>query len=279
MKALIYLSVLSFVTLHFSSTFGQTPKSSDQAAEWEYKQLSNPTDEVLNHHAKEGWEIVTSAGGGNDSGTFNSIILKRRKSHPLFGTQISELPKPEPPKPQISKCKLTLTEAPVIRGLRLGMTSDELFAFFPGNERQEFDRREQLKRNELPPSYGFTSFYFSSNEFSTTDRFNGINDFQFGLLDRKLVIIDIRYKNTPQFETMGQLMEIITRQFGLPDYKEWSGYQQNRNFHSIGCDGFRVNVTGTSNSFSIQLIDQSYEKIREDRRQADMAKKRGGFKL
>jgi hypothetical protein len=277
MKTFICLCVLAFVTLHYSVGYGQTPKNNDLAAVWEFKILSNPSEEILNLSTKEGWDIVTSAGGGGDGGFFK-VIMKRHKSHPLFGTKISVYKKADPP-PQISSCKLTLAQAPVIRGLCLGMTSEELFTFFPGNERQEFDRKEQFKRAELAPFYGYTSFNLSANEFSTTDRFKGISHFQFGLLDRKLVYIDLRYENTPQFDTMEQLMEVITRQLGLPAYKEWSGYQKYGTIQSIGCDGFIINVHGISNSFSIQMIDQSYEKIRNDRRQADLAKKREGFKL
>ena len=97
MKALICLSVLSLVTLHFSSSFGQTPKKNDRAEEWEYKQLSNPTDDIINHQAKEGWEISTAVGGKNEGGFTYYVFMKRHKSHSLFGAKLSDLAKPEPP--------------------------------------------------------------------------------------------------------------------------------------------------------------------------------------
>src|SRR5262249_52058247 len=116
MKIRICLVALCFLIFYCSAAYGQI---ANPPAEWEYKLLSNPSDELLNHYEKNGWEIAAAIPG--------EVILKRSRSHLLFGTRTPEMPKPEPP-PQPSKCKLTLAQAPVIRGLRLGMTSDELFA-------------------------------------------------------------------------------------------------------------------------------------------------------
>jgi len=277
MKIRVCLVALCFLVFHCSAASGQTPKKNDRSAEWEYKQLSSPSDALLNHYAKEGWEVAAAAGGGNDSGVFYNVILKRSKSHPLFGTRTAELPKPEPP-PQNSKCKLTLAQAPVIRELRLGMTSDELFTIFPASEREEFDRSQRLKSAELPPSYGVTSFQFNLSSYATKDRFTSIGSLIFELFDKKVVSIQAGYSGTPEFDSPGQLMEVITRQFGLPEFKEWPGYNTYNPW--LSCDGFtfQVNVHG-SRSFSVVLTDPAYKKIVEERRRADLAKKREGFKL
>jgi hypothetical protein len=221
MKVRICLVALCFLIFHCSAAYGQTPKKDDRSAEWEYKQLTrNVSDELLNHYAKDGWEIVAAAGGGGDGG-FYTVILKRSKSHPLFGTKTADLPRLEPPPPPKPTCKLTLAQAPAIRGLQLGMTVDELFAIFPANEREEFDRAQKLKNAELPPNYGYTNFQFSLSNYATKDRFTGIGSFIFGLFDRKVVFIKADYWKAPQFDRPGQLMEILTQQFGLPEFKDW----------------------------------------------------------
>jgi hypothetical protein len=277
MRGYLCLFALCFSIFLCSTTDGQIPKKNDRSAEWEYKQLLYPSDEVLNHHAREGWEIVAAAGGG-ENGSLIKIILKRGKSHPLFGTQTAELPKPEPPPPN-SKCKLTLAQAPDIRGLRLGMTSDELFAAFPANEREEFDRAQRLKSAELPPQYGYMPFQFSLSNYPTKDRFVGIGGIVVGLFDKKVVSLRADYSNAPQFDRPGQLIEIISKQFGLPEYKDWPGYDENSSNPSLSCDGFTFSLNGYSGSFSIQLTDPTYKKIIEDRRQDDLARKREKFKL
>ena len=237
MKIRICLAALCFLIFYCSAAYGQTPKKDERSAEWEYKQLERPSDELLNHYAKDGWEIAAAAGGGGGGGWY-TVILKRSKSHPLFGTQTAELPKlpkPESP-PQPSKCKLTLAQAPVIRGLRLGMTSDELFAIFPANEHEEFNRAQQLKSAELPPNYGYTSFSFNPSNYATKDRFTGIGGLTFGLFDKKVVFIGADYVNAPQFDRPRQLIEIIIRQFALPEFKDWSGYNENSSNPSLSCD-------------------------------------------
>lgn len=281
MKGRICLVALCTLIFHCFAAYGQTPKKDDRSAEWEYKQLYNPSDDILNHHAKDGWEIAAAAGGGGDGG-FYKVILKRAKSHPLFGTKIAEMPRPEPtplPPPQKPTCKLTLAQAPVIRGLRLGMTSDELFAIFPANEREEFDRAQLLKKAELPPSYGHASFQFETSRYATKDRFTGIDSLYIQLFDRKVVFIRASYSNTPQFDRTAQLMEIITRQYGLPEFKDWPGYNEYWNNPSLSCEGFTFQVNGLSGAVSISLTDPTYKKIIEDRGQADRVKKREGFKL
>jgi hypothetical protein len=273
MKVRICVLALCLSAFYCSAAYGQT-------AEWEYKQLYRPSDELLNHYAKNGWEIAAAAAGGGDSNSYYMVFLKRSKLHPLFGTKTPDMPRPEPPPPpQKPTCKLTLAQAPVIRGLRLGMTSDELLAIFPGNERDEFNRAQQLKSAELPPYYGYSGFQFNPSNYATKDRFMGIGSLSFELFDRKIVSISANYSNSPQFDRPGQLMEIITKQFGLPEFKDWPGYHENWSSPSLSCEGFTFQVNGYSEYFSISLTDPTYKKIAEERKQADRAKKREGFKL
>src|SRR5262249_37547866 len=114
---------------------------------------------------------------------------------------------------------------------------------------------------------------------ATKDRFIGIGQLSFDLFDGKVMQIGANYSNAPQFDRQGQLLEIITRQFGLPEFKDWPGYNEYSSDTSLPCEGFTFRVSGYSVNFSIVLTGPAYTKIIEDRRQADLAKKREGFKL
>jgi hypothetical protein len=275
MKVRFCLVVLLF--FQCSAAYAQTLKRNDRSAEWEYKQLSSPSDEDLNHYAKDGWEIAAASGGGGDSSRFDKIILKRSKSHPLFGTKTASPPTPRP-SAQNTKCNLTLAQAPIIRGLQLGMKSEELFAIFPTKESEEFNRAQQLKSAELPPYYGYTSLQLIPSGYATKDRFTGISSLTFELFDRKVVSIRADYSDTSYFDSRKQFTEIIGKHFGLPNFKDWSDYNDNRYDTAISCDGFTFQVSGIGNQYWIKLSDSAYKKIVEDRRQADRAKKREGFK-
>lgn len=277
MKGYGCLLACCFLIVLGSGAFGQTQKKNERSAEWEYKQLTWPSDEVLNYHAKEGWEIASAAGGGSDN-SFYKVILKRSKSNPLFGTPTPDSPKPAPP-PQGPKCKMTLAQAPAIRGLRLGMTSDEVFAVFPTNEQEEFNRAQMLKKAELAPQYGFTTFSFPPSAYATKERFMGINSISVGMFDRKVVSITARYFNAPQFDRPDQLIEIISKQFGLPEYKDWPGYNPEVRNPSLACEGFTLSLNGYSYDFSITLTDATFQKIQDERKQADLASQRAKFRL
>lgn len=211
--------------------------------------------------------------------------MARNRRSPSAGISVhnrrntQENPKPEPPPPNTS-CKLSLAQAPVIRGFRLGMTSDVLFALFPANERETFDRIQRLKSAELAPNYGYATFGFSLSNYATQDRYKGIRELSFRLLDNKIVSVRADYSDTPLFDGIEQLMAVITKQYSLPDYKEWPGHANGSNWQTLSCNGFRVQVNVNSNSnFSIEVSDPSYQKIMEDRKKADLAKKREGFQL
>jgi hypothetical protein len=70
MKGCVCLLALCSLVLYSSAAYGQTPKKDDRSAEWEYKQLGNPSDDLLNHYAKNGWEIGAAAGGANEYSIF-----------------------------------------------------------------------------------------------------------------------------------------------------------------------------------------------------------------
>jgi hypothetical protein len=274
MKVSLCLAALFLLAFLTVAAFSQSSAKPDRSAAWEYTQITNPSDEVLNHYATDGWEIASAVW----EGSYTRVFLKRSKSHPRFGTQTPPLtaaaPKPQPPPPP-STCKLTLAQAPAIRGLRLGMTSEELFAIFPANEREEFDRAQKLKSAELAPYYGSTYFDFRPAGYATRDRFTGVQSIRSHLLDGKVVAIIAQYSNAPQFDSREQLMEIVTKQLGLPAFKDWP----DSNSSTLLCDGFKFWVNGYSGDFSVGLEDPTIFKILEERRKTDLAKKRVGFTL
>src|SRR5262245_18796925 len=112
MKACATLFVSFVVFISFSPVFCQSRQKIDA----EYKQINAGDDPLLTYYLREGWEIVTAAGTG--------IVMKRSSAHPDFGKQmLNYAPQGRPDEsPALElKCKMTLAQAPVIRGLKLGM--------------------------------------------------------------------------------------------------------------------------------------------------------------
>jgi hypothetical protein len=76
-------------------------------------------------------------------------------------------------------CELTLAEAPLINGLKLGMTSDEVLALFPGS-REDAEIRSTLSG---PPSkFGTSSFVITPNLYESKEKFSGMSQITLRLL-------------------------------------------------------------------------------------------------
>jgi hypothetical protein len=150
------LSALLGLFLFVSLTFAQRARQPQQ--QWEYKIIdfcraeSQQTD--LQKLGEEGWELVSTdppASLGEGSRSCKIYYFKRPKR---YGT-----PVPPAAKPEIPKCSLGLAQAPSFRGLRLGMSTDEVTALFP-NHRESIT--EAIKTADQPARYGLASLHLQS---------------------------------------------------------------------------------------------------------------------
>ncbi len=92
-------------------------------------------------------------------------------------------------------CQLTLAGAPDIKGLRLGMTADEVLALFPGST-DDAEVRTSLSR---PPSqFGVSSFLIRPDKYESKEKFAGINQITFTLLDGRVSSFSAGY-NGPEY--------------------------------------------------------------------------------
>lgn len=83
----------------------------------------------------------------------------------------------EPPKAQnASRCSLTPVQAPLVRGIKLGMRGEEILALFPeSNQRPEV--KAALGNAEDYPNYGVARLFFQPSMYPAIwkDRFAGID--------------------------------------------------------------------------------------------------------
>src|SRR5215510_15894366 len=89
--------------------------------QWEYRVTGCYSEPELNIYGAEGWELVSIKMDSNNNCNY---IFKRPK-----GVVVRINPPPPPPK--TPSCNLSMAQSPVIYGLRLGMSSDELLELFP----------------------------------------------------------------------------------------------------------------------------------------------------
>ena len=167
----------------------------------------------------------------------------------------------------VPKCTLSLTQAPSIRGVHLGMTVPEIKALTTKpiiSETMPVDRfgYSQWKIEGFPPEFA------------------GIDSFELGLLDGRVFIIIVKYKydETPNDER--EFLSKVSTAFQLPN--EW---EQTKEGQLITCDGFfiRANYRIVGGTFLWLVNPAEYAKFLErgqaekDREKEEEKRKRENF--
>jgi hypothetical protein len=75
-----------------------------------------------------------------------------------------------------------LTSIEVVRGIKLGMTIDEVFAVFPGGANDDGIKLD-IARADGYPRFGMADMVFNPQNYSTRDRFTGIDSLSFIFFD------------------------------------------------------------------------------------------------
>lgn len=265
------LFALSLSILFTSILLAQNNSPTGQR--WEYQTIGCDSLE-LSKLGDEGWELV---GVNHDSGSCRGYVLKRLK--PLAAPRFID-PRERPnPKPTAiaPTCNLTMAQAPAIRGIRLGMTVEELLQLFPGADPNRIKAEVETTKSE--PAFGVASIHLDSSQHR--DREQGLS-FQLVLFDGRVVSVTGRYymNNHTQYGTvftLEQFIDKITATYQLPAKENWVR-DENRpdNRAVLRCKEVEFQVFSSNLNFII--LDPSYLEKQQQRKTEALAKKRAEFK-
>src|SRR5262245_18145228 len=128
-------------------------------------------------------------------------------------------------------CNLSLSQAPAIRGIRLGMKPDEWLKLFPGSAQDE-RIKAIIDEPSSFPRYGVKYITFlqsnSQNPFNylPSDEFSGIDYVSLTLFDNQIIGISISYAPYPHtdnpWDDVAQLITIFSETFNLPQVSAWN---------------------------------------------------------
>ena len=93
-------------------------------------------------------------------------------------------------------CTLKIANAPVVRGLKLGMKTDDLLAMFPGRADKE-GLAPILAQRTGYPNFGVVNFWVNLYDYPGKDQFRGINSVGFIFIDDKLAQYYVQYDSLP----------------------------------------------------------------------------------
>ena len=171
-------------------------------------------------------------------------------------------------------CTLTRDQAPEIRGIRLGMSTDQLQSVFP----EEHNRRiinESVIASQRADSYGMARIELRPVKAIPNPKLEGVNYISVWFIDQRVTSFHIEYIGT-EWKTVDQFVAKLTDGLRLPNASWEPG-----SFSSVlNCDGFKVEAMtyhGTTQSI-VRVLDTSAPQVVEDRRETAREKARQAFK-
>jgi hypothetical protein len=165
--------------------------------------------------------------------------------------------------PQI--CSLNVARAPDINGLKLGMTTEEVLAGFPGS-RDDAEIHSDLSR---PPQYGGTRFIIRPEKFGLKEKFSGIKKITFTFFDGRVSGINAGYDG-PEWKNVDEFVAKFSEGKILPPANEWqAAVGMDTQLKTLKCSGFELSVFAGGpggNINYVQLRDVAAEKELGNRR-------------
>jgi hypothetical protein len=136
-------------------------------------------------------------------------------------------------------CSLVLDQAPVLNGLRLGMTRAELLALFPGSS-EDAEVRTELAR---PPSpFGVSGLLIRPDRFGSKEKFAGVTQITFALLDGRVSSINVGYSG-PEWPHVDKLVTKFIEGTNLPAADAWEAYVgMDTQMKTLRCKDFEARV-------------------------------------
>jgi hypothetical protein len=171
---------------------------------------------------------------------------------------------------------MTLAQAPVMNGIKLGMTQEQVLALFPGS-RDDQELRAALNGPGTPA--GETTFIIKPGLYGSKSKFSRVTQITFSLLDGRLYSLNVQYDG-PEWAHVDEFIEKLSAATKLPGAGAWEPYVGlDTQLKTLTCQGFVISLfAGGKNVHNINYVvlkDRAAEKLLKERRAKARAKRNG----
>jgi hypothetical protein len=165
-----------------------------------------------------------------------------------------------------SNCSLTMAAAPVLNGLKLGMTPDEVLALFPGSK-DDSEVKSYLLRP--PGRFGESELIIRPAKFDSKEKFAGINQITLRLSDGRVYEFTVGYTG-PAYSHVDQFVTKFVAGTNLPSADQWQAYVgMDTQLKILTCKDFEIRVFAGGEGGNLNYVlmrDLEADKKLKDRR-------------
>jgi len=178
--------------------------------------------------------------------------------------------------PAQPKCLLTEANSPTVRGVRLGMSVEQLLALFPGSVKRK-ELKETIEKAKAVNSNEMVFIPFEPALDANKDRFVGVDTVVAGVYKGRVIDFSVTYIGV----TLGSIDEWIGKlaeTLNLPARQEWVVGPNETPNKVLKCSGIEIEGAIQGGGASIRLRNAEFLKGMEGRTTAPEEKKLRDFK-
>jgi hypothetical protein len=161
---------------------------------------------------------------------------------------------------------MTMARAPVVGGLRLGMTPQQVLALFPGSAKD----KDIIASLASPVSkFGVSSFSITPGKYGSKAKLAAISQISLTLLDGRISGMHVGY-NGPEWKHVDQFVAKFSAGTGLPAPDAWEArVGMDTQLKTLTCKDFEITVFAGGQGGNInyvQLKDLTAQQKLQERR-------------
>jgi hypothetical protein len=170
-------------------------------------------------------------------------------------------------------CTLKLAQAPHIGGLKLGMTTEEVLALFPGS-RDDAEVRAALARPAN--AFGVTNFAIRPEKYASKAKFAGISQINLALLDGRISNFYVGY-NGAEWKHVDDFVTKFSEGTSLPPPDLWEAFVgMDDKLKTLKCQEFEISIFAGGKGGQVNYVKMNdvaaLKKLKERRTKAKDAK-------
>ena len=173
--------------------------------------------------------------------------------------------------PAQTKCSLTEADSPSVRGLRLGMTAEQVIALFPSSAK---NKEMKAALDKAKSTTGSETVYLSFDPSTSTnkEKFAEVGSISVGLYKARVKELDVEYIGAT-WTTVDEWVAKLSETFKLPGLEAWvAGPSENPN-KVLKCNGIEIEAATQGGGASIRIRDTAYS-MREGTNAGEERKRR-----